>query len=970
MSKCLFILLLFSVILACNRQEFSGSTIHAPFLKGESTWADSMLLEMTLDEKIGQLFILQNDLSKEGSVDSLFKLSKNGQLGGIILEGLAIDQYVTIVDSLQKTLRFPLLTGTTQTLSLKNQFKDLKHFPLPATISAIQKDSLEDELQALYLRQCQTLGIGFSMTPQLDELRSTDNSYNFYGRESDPKKLMYKSRKSLLETQSRGILAVANSFDDLIYMENDTLELVKGILQKYSQLVENGLSGLKIANSIFTNPEIEKLESGFVSKYLEDRIEFDGILIGQVSADATLAELIHSGADVFIVDSNVVEHIEFIKQLIAQELFSEKDLNEKVYKVMMAKLWLDFDEQIPRIDDEEVVSNFRNKHFDFLIKDLHESAITLAHNYQQKIPFGDLAKQRFRIVQVGQKHLSTFEQYFAKYAAYTKVLLNPKETGSIPSLNLKRYKLILTLDQFDLSPTRDQQFIASLNTLGKTTGVVVVNFGNPLNLQYLDTTITAVQVFERNPVTESLVPQLLFGAIQATGKLPLDIATHLPYQQQNITPITRLKYVTPEEVNIAPHKLVGIKALMKSAMSGGSTPGAQIMLIKNGKVFYQESFGHHTYDKKRAVRNSDLYDLASVTKISATTLAAMKLYEKNQIKIGDKLKQHLDLGEQDRIKNTTIKQLLKHQSGLQANMPVADYILYKDSVNIDCNKFFCKAPTGNYTIEIADSIYMDKKWIDTMWQEVYQLKPRRYKRYKYSDVNFNLVQKVIEKKTNQPLDEFVDREFYQGLNLRRCLYNPIKEIDSSEIVPTAFDTRWRNQILRGHVHDESAALMGGVGGNAGLFSNAGDLGIIYQMLLNGGSYGGRTYLKPETIKYFSSARHGNHRGLGFDSNAKRSAPSCSAKASKSTYGHTGFTGTCVWVDPKEELIFIFLANRIYPDVKNRKIFKKRLRTKIHRIVYDALDTYQPVILASKKKDDVNHASFALMGNEEDLGCID
>ena len=413
--------------------------------------------------------------------------------------------------------------------------------------------------------------------------------------------------------------------------------------------------------------------------------------------------------------------------------------------------------------------------------------------------------------------------------------------------------------------------------------------------------------------------------------------------------------------------------MIKNAIAGGSTPGAQVMLIKNGKVFYQKSFGHHQYQKKQRVKNDDLYDLASVTKIASTTLASMKLYEQKRFGINDKLSKHLDIGEDSPMKRTTIKQLFKHQSGLQANMPVADYILYKDTLNQDCNKYFCKEPQEDYVVEIADSIFMDKKWIDSLWQEVYQLKPRRRKRFKYSDVNFNLVQKMLEAKTKQALNEYVEEQFYEPLNLKHCMYRPLEEFDSLQIVPTAYDKRWRNQILRGHVHDESAALMGGVGGNAGLFSNAGDLGILFQMILNGGSYGGKTYLQPETIKYFTTARHGNHRGLGFDMNAKRRAPSCSSKASKGTYGHTGFTGTCVWVDPKEELIFIFLANRINPDVKNRRIFKKRLRYRVHNLVYEALDTYQPLKLDlanKKKKSKINHAQFTSFELEGDLTCLD
>jgi CubicO group peptidase (beta-lactamase class C family) len=240
-----------------------------------------------------------------------------------------------------------------------------------------------------------------------------------------------------------------------------------------------------------------------------------------------------------------------------------------------------------------------------------------------------------------------------------------------------------------------------------------------------------------------------------------------------------------------------------------------------------------------------------------------------------------------------------------------------------------------------------------MWQKVYQMRPFNNKRFRYSDVNFNLLQKVVESKTKSSLDEYVKLNFYYPLNLEHVTYKPLERFETDEIVPTTQDF-WRKQLLQGYVHDESAALLGGVGGNAGLFANAEDLAVLFQMLLNGGSYGGKDFLKPETIRKFTSQQIGSSRGLGFDVQTKSGTRSCSEKASPSTFGHTGFTGTCVWVDPETELVYIFLSNRVHPNVNNRTLFKEGTRKRIQSLVYDALDTY-PESEKSKKEPQIMRA---------------
>lgn len=943
----------------CNRSEFPQHKNNAPFLQMTSDWADSLLLEMTLEEKIGQLIFVRSDMQAEGRVDSLLKWAWNGNIGGLILENLPLSEYVQLFDTLQFLSRIPLLNGTPQSVLLNNQFSDLHPFPLPATMAAMSSDSLEKEIAELYLQQCKALNMHFALAPNLGTASLADTAYDFQYWEGAPSRLNSRSVRMLKRLQNRGVMAVANTFDDLIYLERDTTYYVDSVLQKYQNLIQKGLSGLVLDQNLFLEEAVEKRQEGFVASYLSERIDFDGLLFGEISSTATLEKLLYAGTDVFLVKDKVNEHIQSIQQLVKEDLLSEKRLNESVYKVLMAKAW-SVDSLALKVDDQNFANDFYNKRFEYYVSSLHERAINLPVNYQQTIPFAGPFSKKFRLVHVGADHLKTFNQQFEQYAEFRSVLIRPDKKGKLKALDEAMYKwhpTVVTLNELNLDAKKHRSFIASLNKLSRKTKLVCVNYGNPLNLQHLDTTLTTVQVFERNKATEKMVPQLLFGGIRAKGKLPMAIAEHLPFGQQIVTPQTRLKYTEPQEVGIAPHKLVGIDALVKNAIESGTAPGAQVMVVKSGKVIYQKSFGYHTYDKKQAIKNDHLYDIASITKVASTTLGLMKLYEQEKFKLNDKLSKHLPFLDNKSLEKLTLKRLLIHQSGLQANMPIASYILYKDTLDNDCNPYFCKNPMIDYEVKIADSLFMHHQWVDSLWQDVYDLKPRRRKRFRYSDVNFNLLQKVLEESTKLPLDEFVNQQFYEPLSLHHCTYQPLNDFSPNDLVPTANDERWRKQLLRGFVHDESAALMGGVGGNAGLFSNTNDLATIAQMLLNGGTYGGNSFLKQSTIDLFTTAKHGNHRGLGFDLRQKRKPISCSDKASKQTFGHSGFTGTCMWIDPKEELVFIFLTNRIYPDVRNRRIFKSKLRSRIHTLIYKALDTFDGALFSDEVEPEVKKAKI-------------
>ncbi|MFK7772764.1 MAG: serine hydrolase [Saprospiraceae bacterium] len=943
MLRALFILITLAFLSSCFHQEEESVVQNTPFLNVDHTKADSILRHMTLVEKIGQLIVLKTDLKNKNAKESAYQWVNEGVIGGVILEKLEVEEYVDVLDSLNSFSNIPLLNGTQEMVLLNNQFSDAVQFPLAPSIGAVQNDTIQKELEKLYLRQCKALGINFCISPSANRIFLDDKMHPFHVFENDQKTQLDRTNRVLENLQSENIISLGNTFSEFYQLKDDTTGILDTLLFRQNEMVKGGVSGFKIDEEIFETDSLYQLQSFFLKKYLKEKMEFDGLIVAEISAQATIDELLHSGTDIFIVRDSAKKVFDYLLDFVKSGLMAEKVINDKVRKILLAKTYAGLDKKPTELVVEDALAVLKNEYFAFQARQLFEYSITLAQNYNNLLPYTKTYKRDFRIINVGNEKLKIFKDYFSKYANYQNYNHPPDEQGKIKPLKAifqKHSTAIVVLDNIDLDTVQQKDFVKSVNELSRSSKLTVVNFGNPLNLQYLDTTLSIIQIFEKNKITESLAPQLLFGGMSAKGKLQMDLTDSLTYGKSIQTPITRLKYTVPEEVGIAPEKLVGINAIIQSAISKKATPGGQVMVIKNGKVIFDQAFGHHTYRKKNKVQKSDLYDIASITKISATSLAAMKLFEEKEFKLADRLKTHLDLDEKSTIGRIRMKQLLTHSSGLQANMPIAKYYNNKDSIVDDCNQFFCKKPNDEYSIQIANDMFFNRKWIDSIWFTIDHLKVRRRGRYKYSDVNFNLVQRVLEKKMNQPMNEFLENNFYKSLNLRRTSFRPLEKFKSKYIVPTENDERWRGQLLRGYVHDESASLLGGVAGSAGLFSNANDLGIMFQMMLNGGSYGEQKYLDQKTIKKFTSANYGNHRGLGFAVKGRRGANSISSLAPKKTYGHTGFSGTCVWVDPENDLIFIFLSNRIHPNKSNTKLYRNQTRRRVHDVIYKSLDTYK------------------------------
>lgn len=566
-----------------------------------------------------------------------------------------------------------------------------------------------------------------------------------------------------------------------------------------------------------------------------------------------------------------------------------------------------------------------------------EATLTLVSNPQRLVPISNDFISSLKIIHLGKADFSVFDKRTKSYAPANSQYLDNLSAQNIKDLATSELVIITITEEIF-----DANFYKKIDQLNQKTNVILINFGGVFNLKKLNPKQTILQIYEKNKITEDLAAQLIFGAMKANGQLPTHISDAFSYGAgDTATAITRLKYTLPEDANVNSERLYsGIEKVVARAIRKKAMPGCQILVAKSGKVIFNQSFGHFTYDKKRLVTNEDIYDLASITKVAATTLALMRLYEEGEIKdINDRLSAYLGdetaKGERSRIKDIRLQYLMTHRSGLSAGFPILQYVRLKNRTSGDHWNYFSKEKKGGFSVQITDHLFMNANLQTDVWEDIQRSRLKRKGRFQYSDLNFFILQKVIEKQTQQPLNEYVTRSFYQPLNLNTLTYKPLERFEKERIVPTEFDKKWRDQLLEGTVHDEAAAFFGGVGGHAGLFGRTEDLAILGQLFLNGGTYGNQRFFKKETLDFFISNEHGNHRGLGFDRKVRNGAGYYNG-ASKASYGHNGYTGTCFWIDPEADLVYIFLSNRVHPNKDNDSLMKLKTREGVHRAIYKAL----------------------------------
>lgn len=652
--------------------------------------------------------------------------------------------------------------------------------------------------------------------------------------------------------------------------------------------------------------------------------------------DDLLQEIRSTGQD--SLDSDIIKTIcdlplSILKtpRLLSIAAIRDEDMSRSFAQIMIEPVQLcDTNYNFLAVDDQ-LDTLFKRTFF--------AAALTLPTNPKKLIPLAQSLLDDIAIVHLGKAKRPAFDRRINSYSATAQSTLIPHSELFSAEAYFKKKVVILTLNERIAYP----KFYKELKILHEKTNLIIVNFGDLMTLKNLSKDYTIVQNYEDNNINEDFSAQLIFGAIQAKGQLPTFVTEGFHYGQgDHQTPIIRLQYGLPEDVGIDGEELTkNIDAIAERAIRKKATPGCRVLIAKSGNIIFNKSYGYQTYDKKRPVEEKDLYDLASITKVAATTLALMRLYEQGKIEsFEDYLEKYFGTktqqGNRSRIHNIRLRNFLTHRSGLPISPPLPQYVRIKDTTSQVYHQYFSTYAHDNYSVKITEGLFLNKNIQNQLWEEIQQTRPSGKRSFEYSDVNFLILQKLVEQLAKQPLDVFVKKEFYSPLLLNTMTFKPLQFFKKDKIAPTEWDKKWRFQQLQGEVQDEAAAFFGGVGGNAGLFSDAEDLAVLCQMLLNDGKYGGIQLLKPETIALFTTPQYGNHRGLGFDVKTKKGGIGCYYGAGKGTFGHSGFTGTCFWVDKENELVYIFLSNRIFNDKDNQGLMKYKTRELIHRAIYKTM----------------------------------
>lgn len=560
-----------------------------------------------------------------------------------------------------------------------------------------------------------------------------------------------------------------------------------------------------------------------------------------------------------------------------------------------------------------------------------QKSTVLLNNDKYLVPLRDLQQKKILSIHFSNPYTTAFDSLLNMYTQVATIngsaYLGTKTTADLAH-DIKLYNTVIV--QLNENDVANPQIINFINSNQSLKHIVVAYFGRGAQLSYLNNFAGPLFFTERlSPISAQFVAQAIFGGVGITQKL---VAAYTPSYRQGmgfLTEKTRLQYAVPEAAGIATENLAGIDLIAREAIAQHATPGCVVLVIKDGRVIFNKAYGFHTYDAVIQNKVTDVYDIASMTKISATTVAAMKLVDEGLLDINATVSAYLPETRDIPAGGVKIWEILTHQAGFIADIPTLEVVKPQDH-SVDSS--------AAYPTKVNERYYLVKDYFkNVMWPRMLRSPLKTRGQYVYSDVGMCIMQQIIENLTATAEDKYVQHSFYDPLGMQTAGFLPLYRFNADRIPPTEDDKKYRKALLDGYVHDPTAALMGGVAGHAGVFASANDLGILYQMLLNGGTYGGDVFIKPETVSQFS-AKYSNvsRRGLGFDRwDPARDRHYPSELASDKTYGHTGFTGTCVWVDPKYNMVYIFLSNRVYPDVSS-KLSSLSIRPRIQDVIYQAI----------------------------------
>lgn len=975
-SQFLFFLLFF---LSVDAQE----PVPPAYLRTDSRWVDSVYNSLSPRERIGQL-IMVAAFSNRGPEHQaeIERLIREAGIGGIaFFQGGPVRQG-ELVNRYQSISKVPILMAIDAEWGLAMRLDSTPKFPYQIALGAIRDNEIIYRMGAEIGRELKEIGIQMNFAPVVDVNSNPNNpviNYRSFGE--NPTLVAAKGRAYMNGLQDMHILATAKHFpghgdtdtDSHLALPriNRTKEQLDSVeLFPFRQLIADGLGSVMVAH--LEVPALEPqtgvpttLSHAVITDLLRKQLGFSGMVVtdalnmkgvtstnppGEIEVKA-----IEAGNDLLVYVENVELAISGIEEAIRTGRISETDIEQRCKAILAVKHWTGLNTWKP-LRTDSLPDRLNNPGADVVNRELVAASLTVLQNRDSLIPVKNLEKLKIASVMLGCAEETLFQHRLNGYATIDRYQMHDGATSEMVNALIKKiesYSLVIigvhNMDQraaenFGLSASE----IDFIRQLSEKVPVIAAFFGNPYAISKLQDPgklAGLIVSYQESELTMDLTAQLIFGGIGASGRLPVSVQ---PYFKAGDGLDTqggiRFSYTIPESAGMDSGFLKKkIDSICEAGIAAGAYPGCEVFAARNGKVIFQSCYGYHIYESKQPVAPGDLFDMASVTKVSAPLPAIMRLVQDKKIDLNAPFSKywtdfrHTDKG------NMTVRQVLAHFGGLASWIP-----FWRDTKNPDGTyKENTLQPdsSGRFSVRVSEGLWRYKSYDKDIYKKIREEPVLRERKYVYSDLSFHLWPKIIEKMTRKKYEAYLKDQFYKPLGASTLTYNPLRYFVRDQIIPTERDTFFRMELLHGYVHDEGAAMLGGVSGNAGLFGTAEDLAKLFQMYLWKGTYGGKQFLSPKIISEFTRYQYDSvdiRRGLGFDKPAigndtlsfEDSYPCPSA--SPASFGHSGYTGTFVWADPESGLLFVFLCNRVYPTRDNNKLTDLFIRKSILQTLYEAI----------------------------------
>lgn len=982
MRKTLLLYFILSIFIVTASAQVTTNLYKQADKQKMNRWVDSVYNTMSIDDKVGQLFIpiVESNSSWKTRIAGYIQ---NYKVGGLLFSKGTLANQADITNYAQGISKIPLMITLDGEWGLSMRLQDAPSYPRNLVIGAIS----DDEIVRLYgeeiARQSKEMGIHVNFAPVLDVHSNPQNPV--IGSRAFGENASNVAKKGIaysLGLESKGVMAVAKHFPGhgdtsedshltLPTISHNRARLDQVELLPFKEYINTGLSGMMMGHlnvpALQTKGIPSSLSPEVTTKLLKESMGFtgltftDGMAMKGVSsqADASVKALL-AGNDIVLGVINQKNEFESVKKAVQNGIISNSLLDEKVRRILSYKYILNVQNFKP-IDKATIHSRVNSSSAEWTKRKIYDGAVTLVKNDDNIIPLTKLDEIKIASVVVGAAASNQFQTYLKKYADVSTFQI--KSTSELTNLSqLKDYDIVIISIHTDKITDS-----SALQKIAKEKKTILVNFTSPYRLSAFQTSAliasSLIVAYDNSEHAQMSAAQGIFGGIGLSGKLPVTSGT---FKEGTgiITTKTRLSYSLPEEVGVNSARLENIEHIALEGVRQRAYPGCQILVAKDGVIIYEREFGNLNYGNSPDVTPETIYDLASVTKATATLPAIMKLYDEKKIALQDNIGKYVKETKGSDKENIRIRTLLLHESGITAFIPYYTTAINKNSYTgslfgkrsqrYNANyagawgrtdyKFhsdmISSKPSEIFYQPVARDMYASNKMNNALLQDIINTPLSNRGKYRYSCLNFMLLKEAIEDISGLDIDTYVKINYFNKLGATTTTYLPLRYFEEEDIAPTENDPFFRKQHLTGYVHDEGAALFGGISGNAGLFSNANDLAKLYQMWLNGGEYGGERYLSSETVKLFTTTKSSiSRRGLGFDKPDPRNSKTnpTSPGTPIEVYGHTGYTGTCFWVDPNNNMIYIFLSNRVNPSRSPNRLSSLEIRERIQEELYKALN---------------------------------